>query len=333
MGLFTRETNRKKSLQEDDINKIDISTDNITSEEENALNNSKKISDEISNEINLLKNTSNNISHSITQVTNSISTFSSAAITQSQEMDNATKTLHDFSSNMENLASNINNVHIAILDTESLSNTGINRIDELDSSLVSLKDAFTSSNNTVNKLVEKLESVNTITDSISSIATQTNLLSLNAAIEAARAGEAGKGFSVVAGEVRKLAESSKLAVESITSILDEIKKDILKTSSAMIKGNDALAIQENTLKETKNSFNSIKNSIDSASAEINTCIENLATASAQKEYVLNSVEIANSISQEHTALAEEISANMELQVNNIREFDSTLTSIINRVSK
>ncbi|MBE6049659.1 MAG: chemotaxis protein [Clostridium sp.] len=335
MGLFTRGTSRKKSSQEDEVTKVNVEKNEITSIKETNSQNKKNsgiISNEISNEINSLKSTSNNISHSINEITNSISSFSSASIKQSQEMDTATRILHDFNSNMENLSINVGNVQDTIFNTESLSNDGISRIDELDSSLVSLKDAFTSSNDTVRELVTKLESVNTITDSISSIAAQTNLLSLNAAIEAARAGEAGKGFSVVAGEVRKLAESSKLAVESITSILDEIKSDILKASSAMTKGSEALTTQENTLTETKNSFNNIKNSIDSASLEINTCIENIATASAQKEHMLNSVELANSISQEHTALAEEIAATMEMQSNNINQFNSTLNSIINKIT-
>lgn len=335
MGLFTRGTRHKKSSEEAKITTINVDKDETTSMKKTQPQhntNSEVLSSEICTEINSLKNTSNNISHSINEISNSLSSFSSASIKQSQEMDTATKILHDFNSNVEDLAVNVGNVQDTIFNTEALSNDGIDRIDKLDSSLISLKDAFTTSNDTVRELVTKLESVNTITDSISSIASQTNLLSLNAAIEAARAGEAGKGFSVVAGEVRKLAESSKLAVESITAILDEIKSDILKTSSAMTRGSEALLAQENTLIETKNSFNNIKNSIDSASLEINTCIENIANASAQKEHMLNSVEIANSISQEHTALAEEISATMEIQSNNITEFNSTLNSIINKIN-
>ena len=179
----------------------------------------------------------------------------------------------------------------------------------------------------------KLESVNTITDSISQIAGQTNLLSLNAAIEAARAGEAGKGFSVVAGEVRKLADNSKQAVQSITKILEEIKKDILNASTAMNRGNEAINIQQKTLSETKDSFQCIKSSIDDATNEINYCIENLAMASAQKEEVLTAVEKANSISQEHTALAEEIAATMDIQTSNIEEFNSTLNSLAKKVAK
>lgn len=234
---------------------------------------------------------------------------------------------------MEKLAYNVTNVQIKVYDTDELSNKGITSIEKLDSSLNDLQSAFTVSSSTVNELVSKLESVNTITDSISQIAGQTNLLSLNAAIEAARAGEAGKGFSVVAGEVRKLADNSKQAVQSITKILEEIKKDILNASTAMNRGNEAINIQQETLSETKDSFQCIKSSIDDATNEINDCIENLAMASAQKEEVLTAVEKANSISQEHTALAEEIAATMDLQTSNIEEFNSTLNSLAKKVAE
>lgn len=234
---------------------------------------------------------------------------------------------------MEKLAYNVTNVQIKVYDTDELSNKGITSIEKLDSSLNDLQSAFTVSSSTVNELVSKLESVNTITDSISQIAGQTNLLSLNAAIEAARAGEAGKGFSVVAGEVRKLADNSKQAVQSITKILEEIKKDILNASTAMNRGNEAINIQQKTLTETKDSFQCIKSSIDDATNEINDCIENLAMASAQKEDVLTAVEKANSISQEHTALAEEIAATMDIQTSNIEEFNSTLNSLAKKVAK
>ncbi|MDS0525566.1 methyl-accepting chemotaxis protein [Clostridium sp. SHJSY1] len=317
MGLFTRNM----------VNNLDnLKTDNKISVQAQ----SPKISENIINEVNSLKNTSDNITRSINDVSDSARTLSQATIKQSHDMDSAAKLLRDFSDSMEKLAYNVTNVQIVVLDTDTLSNQGISKIEKLDSSLNELQSAFTTSSSTVNELVSKLESVNMITDSISQIASQTNLLSLNAAIEAARAGEAGKGFSVVAGEVRKLAENSKLAVQSITKILDEIKTDIMNASSAMNAGNEAINVQQSTLVETKDSFMSIKTSIDEATTEINDCIENLAMASAQKDEVLNSVEAANSISQEHTALAEEISSTMDLQANNVEQFNKTLSSLANK---
>ncbi|MGG7178074.1 methyl-accepting chemotaxis protein [Clostridium paraputrificum] len=317
MGLFTRNTSDNKAIDIQPIEEINVS----------------KISEDVIDQINSLENTSNNISLSIHEVSQSVNTLSKATVTQSQEIDTAATILTDFSDSMEKLAYNITNVQIKVYDTDDVSNSGISSIEKLDSSLNDLQGAFTVSSSTVNELVSKLESVNSITDSISQIASQTNLLSLNAAIEAARAGEAGKGFSVVAGEVRKLAENSKQAVHSITTILDEIKKDIINASTAMNRGNEAIAIQQSTLSETKNSFTSIKSSIHEATTEINDCIENLAMAAAQKDDVLKAVQKANTISQEHTALAQEIAATIDVQASGIEEFNDTLSSLATKIKE
>jgi len=323
MGLFTKK-----------IIKAHAETESLDPVYTKDVNDTKglNISDSIINEINSLQINSDSITLSINEVSQSVNTLSTATVKQSQEIDTAATILKDFSETMEKLAYNVTNVQIKVYDTDDLSNEGLSKIEKLDSSLNDLQSAFTISSSTVNELVSKLESVNSITDSINQIASLTNLLSLNAAIEAARAGEAGKGFSVVAGEVRKLADNSKQAVQSITKILDEIKKDIINASTAMNSGNEAINIQQATLSETKTSFMNIKAAIDETSTEINDCIVNLTMAAVQKEDVLNAVETANSISQEHTALAEEIAATMDVQASSIEEFNNTLSSLSKNLS-
>jgi len=84
--------------------------------------------------------------------------------------------------------------------------------------------------------VEKIEVIKTLSLEILSIASQTNLIALNASIEAARAGEAGRGFAVVAEEVRKLAEDSRRAVDNIQSVINEVVESVmaLKESSGTL---------------------------------------------------------------------------------------------------
>lgn len=311
-----------------------ISTENILNDNTvnfeqkvNSINIDSELNKSIENRTINLKDKTEFINSSLESLSDSVKSLVDSNSNHTNEISHTKNILSDFSTSMENLAENITNVHIQILDTDKTADSGLSVIDNLDVSLKELEESFTTSNSTVNSLVSKLESVNTITDSISQIANQTNLLSLNAAIEAARAGEAGKGFSVVAGEVKRLAENSEAAVKSITAILDEIKSDILKASNAMNNGNLALKVQQDSLSDAKESFSSIKSSIDDAAAEIGTCITNLTTAYEAKDTVISSVENLEKKYIEETSAAKEIVSTIDSEFNKIKEASKQLIEI------
>ncbi|MBU3196434.1 chemotaxis protein [Clostridium algidicarnis] len=287
----------------------------------------------ITKEISILKDNIEYVAATSSDINSSINQMSAGNISQSNDLAKASDILSDFNKDMEELAVNVVNVQIKVMDSDKNADEGLETIKTLDSSLGDLEDALSVSNSTVNDLVGKLESVNTITDSISQIASQTNLLALNAAIEAARAGDAGKGFSVVAGEVRKLAENSKIAVQNITKILEEIKVDILNTSTAMSSGNKALFSQKSTIKQTKDTFLTIKSELNESVNEIEKCIVNLTNSSEKKDIIISSIDDISSLSEENSSLSEEIAATMQSQDSTIQSINEGITNIENSFKK
>jgi methyl-accepting chemotaxis protein len=173
-------------------------------------------------------------------------------------------------------------------------------------------------------------SANRISDAselISSIAGQTNLLSLNASIEAARAGDAGRGFSVVAEEIRKLSDESEQNVSTINSLLDELQANTRSAidKSEMVKG--FVEAQNESVAKTRESFEGIVAAIDDVNRAVSLLSEVNSRLSQGFEGIGNLVSNLSAASEENAATAEELSATSDMVARNVEALGSTEAQI------
>jgi len=152
---------------------------------------------------------------------------------------------------------------------------------------------------------ETASKMNTITDIINNVASETSLLSLNASIEAARAGEAGRGFAVVAGEISGLAKQTTDATENIVSLIENINSQadtMVDTIQHLIKTG---AEESRCAEQTAESFHVISENVDvirEHSLNLSQVVENLAEANKE---IVESIQTISAITEEVTAHASE----------------------------
>ena len=162
---------------------------------------------------------------------------------------------------------------------------------------------------------------------IASIATQTNLLSLNASIEAARAGDAGRGFAVVAGEIGTLASQTADTTKEINDIIQQLIENSKKSIEAMDDVKKIIDKQNEYVQQTRDIFGSVEgeiiNSLDSID-EISSAVQRLDEVRGS---VVSVVESLSSIAETNAATTQQTSASTSVVSNMMEEVSAIATQI------
>lgn len=306
----------------EDISKKELDSSDEIGDISRALKKTKEsiidIIEEVKAEVNVLNEHSSILESTSRQIGEGTRNISEAMHQSALANTNQADEMFKINSNMDSLGLNIEQMDINIDDISKHStniqeklNESNSDINELNISVDKFDSSFNEFNNNIIKMNEKIESIEGITSTISSISEQTNLLALNAAIEAARAGEAGKGFSVVADEIRQLAEQSQNSVSEIgnivTGVLMECDKIISSTKNINIEVNN----QRNKIETTIESFSIITKLLNDITPKIME-LSNLSGNNKEKsDNILRLLENATAISEELAATTEEVDATAE----------------------
>lgn len=197
------------------------------------------------------------------------------------EISNLTKNTNDLTDRLYSVGNNLRDI---TEDTVKKSYEGKDSIEEMVEIIKSLENENRNNSEGINELARKFSKVNEVVQLITNIANQTNLLSLNAAIEAARAGEQGKGFTVVAGEIKKLAEMTKQSTKDISSLIGSIEDETKIVLNNSGKSNEVIA---RGVRASGNAVDKIEESLSSVSKveqEVKSVMEVLIN---QKSHIKN----------------------------------------------
>jgi methyl-accepting chemotaxis protein len=181
----------------------------------------------------------------------------------------------------------------------------------LENSIASIATSVEDIKNKIGGLESNISEISQISNLINNIAEQTNLLALNAAIEAARAGESGRGFSVVAEEIRKLAEQSKHSSGNINNLLHGISTESVAVAESSHSAHNILQTQVKVIKTSISSFKEIVENIESIIPKINEVNNNIVKIDNNKEAIFNRINETSRVSEEISAFSEEISSATE----------------------
>ena len=257
------------------------------------------------------------------EISHAVEDISKGAISQAEQIETANSQINNMGEQIEGIVGGVS----ALNETSIvMKNAG----DDSNRIIGILSDSNDKTNEAIAKIARQVqltdESASKIQDAvllITSIAEETNLLSLNASIEAARAGEAGRGFAVVASEIQKLAEESSDSAKTIEDVVNNLLSESKTTVEAMKEVEIIIEEQQEKLEETKEKFRDVNDGIASSSVETNNISDRTEECNESRNRVVDVVNSLVAIAQQNSASTEQTTASME-------ELNATINLVSNQ---
>lgn len=238
------------------------------------------------------------LSTTSTQIASTINEHERIASQQSSSVNETTTTMDELAASSRQSSEQADLAASGTQQALSIAEQGNNSVEKMQEGMNSLKEKVNMVAEQILKLSEQTNQIGNITAMVTDFANETKMLSMNASVEAVRAGEHGKGFSVVAMEIRKLAEESKRSAEKINKLVADIQKSTNSTVMMAEEGTKTVDSSMTLASETVSSFNGVAMAINSASESAQQISLNIKQQAAAVKQVVEAMSSLNSGAKE-----------------------------------
>ncbi|MBR3305951.1 MAG: cache domain-containing protein [Lachnospiraceae bacterium] len=319
-GDLSVQINRELADRRDELGIIGEGVYNLDEKLKDVISKTIAASKNLDTESTELADSASQASQASDQVTDAITEISKGAVAQAESVEGAVGDTDDIGKNIENITGNVSEMDSYAEDMKNACDKAMDALEKLIKQSADVTVSVREIGDTINSTNESAKTISEFTQAITDIATQTNLLSLNASIEAARAGDAGRGFAVVADEIRQLADQSSESADKIKSIVEKLLADSASSVAVLEKLNESFGVQAEQLDQTKANMETMNGNVanvKNTSASISGRVSSLNDA---KNGLMEIISDLSAISEENAASTEETNASME-------ELNATFTVI------
>ncbi len=283
------------------------------------LTNAREVSAEVAQSVQKVANSSESISGSSNHISKAMEELEGGLTQQANDTVEGVDQMENLAEQIESVEQDTKEIkEIADLTQESIGNS-VKQMEELQSQAEETTSITGQVINNIENLNKQTEAIGMIIDTITDIAEETALLSLNASIEAARAGEAGRGFTVVAESIKKLADQSSSATAEIRGIVEAINTETSVTVDNANKAGEIIQRQADVVAETKTSFDAMSKEVGRLLQKVNLITESIDKIQEVKTSSVDKMQNISAVTEEAVASVTTVTARTQEQVTVVDE--------------